>query len=390
MSAMAGRGAVITGVGAVSSYGRSMAALHRGLASQVRNLRSFPLSDGREQLVGIVEGDFSADLSRSTQLALWAAEEALADFSATERAQTAIILGGTTGGMRGTEAHFLDAPLGGLDAFTRQTVAQHPVYEATNTLAEKLGLGGPRSTLISACSSGLNTTILAQRWLASGMAKRVLAVGTDAVCRLTLTGFASLGAVDPQGARPFQRERKGISIGEGAAAFVIERDGARPARARLLGNAIIAEAFHATQPDPSGNGAERAMRQAMHEANVAAGDIDAVSAHGTGTPHNDAMECAAIARVFNDGTARPLVSSQKSQLGHTLGAAGSLELAACVAMIENDVVYATFGLSEENLDPACANVAHVLAAPQPRRLRALIKNSFAFGGQNACVVLGAP
>ena len=372
----------------MSSYGRSLQALHRGLASQARNLRTFPLSEGRSQLVAMVEGDFAATLSRSTQLALWAAEEALADFSAKERAETAIILGGTTGGMSGTEAHFLDAPLGGIEAFTAQTVAQHPVYEVTNVLAEKLALGGPRSTLISACSSGLNTTIMAQRWLAAGVAKRVLAVGTDALCRLTLTGFASLGAVDPQGARPFQRERQGISIGEGAAAFVIEKEGARPARARLLGNAIVAEAFHATQPDPSGAGAERAMREAMREAGLSAGDIDAVSAHGTGTPHNDSMECAAIARLFGD-SAGPLVSSQKSQLGHTLGAAGSLELAACVAMLEHGVVYATHGLSAENLDPSCAKVAHVFGAPAMRKVRAILKNSFAFGGQNACVVVGA-
>jgi 3-oxoacyl-(acyl-carrier-protein) synthase len=209
----------------------------------------------------------------------------------------------------------------------------------------------------------------------------VLAIGTDALCRLTVAGFASLGAMDPEGARPFQAGRKGITIGEGAAAFVVARQG-RP-MARILGSAMIGEAFHATQPDPSGAGAARAMRDALQDARLQT--VDAVSAHGTATLQNDAMECRAIASVF--GAAVP-VSSQKSQLGHTLGAAGALELAACILMLREQTMYSTHGLSAEVVDPACRGVQHVFS-PRRMRISTIAKNSFAFGGQNSVLILGA-
>ncbi len=371
----------ITSVGAVSAYGIGFAALHRGLLS---GTRQFSASGFGDALVGAVHEVATGELPRSATLALIAAEEALAPFSAAERRSMGVIVGGTTGGMDRSEQHFLDAPFAGLESFDAATITGHPICHTTGAVADRFSLFGPRATLISACSSGLNAVIVARQWLLAGRCERVLAIGCDGLCRLTQSGFAALAAIDPTGTRPFQRDRKGISIGEGAAAFVIEKNG--EAKARVLGTAICAEAYHATQPDPSGEGAARAMRLALKDAALPADAIDAVSAHGTGTIHNDAMECLAIADVVGSEI---LVSSQKSQLGHTLGAAGALELAACIAMLQNQVVYATHGLAADNLDPACNNVRHVMHQAQPKKLRAMLKNSFAFGGQNACVVVGA-
>ena len=373
----------ITSVGCVSAYGIGFSALHQGLLSGERRFSRSAWNDCWVARAGAIA---ESRVPRSVQLALIAAEEALRGFSTAERAKMGLVVGGTTGGMDKSERHFLDAPAAGLQSFDADTVAGHPIAAATSALAERFSLTGPRTTVISACSSGLNAAIVARQWLQAGRCRSVLAVGTDALCRLTESGFLSLAAVDAEGTRPFQKNRKGLSLGEGAAAFVIEAGGERRARAHLLGAAISAEAFHPTQPDPSGDGAARCMRLALKDAGLSADDISAVSAHGTGTTHNDSMECAAIERIIGR---RAFVSSQKSQLGHTLGAAGALELAASIAMLENQVVYGTHGLSAGNVDPLCAGVRHVFTAAELAPLSAIMKNSFAFGGQNACVVLGA-
>ncbi len=387
---------VISGSGAVCGYGASMRALAEGLASGTRRFSPMAALDSVRATPALVcavsEIASRAGESRSAALALVAAREALAALGPEERADTAVILGGTTGGMDKTEACVLEPPFAGIGGFDADTAAGHPISQATRAVAESFGLRGARATVVSACSSGLNAVIWAKRWLEAGFAERVLAIGTDGLCRLTVTGFASLGAIDPDGARPFQRERKGITIGEGAAAFLVEREAdaaraGRKGRARLLGGAVIGEAHHVTQPDPSGEGARRAMQQALSDAALAPTDIDAISAHGTATPQNDAMEAKAIAELFG---ANVPVSSQKSQLGHTLGAAGAIELAACLIMLDEQRVFPTYGLHADNLDPACGGVHHVMGAPIDRPLRRILKNSFAFGGQNSVLIVGSP
>jgi 3-oxoacyl-[acyl-carrier-protein] synthase II len=382
---------VVTGAGAVTGYGRGMEALHRGLVSGARHFTPWTeLESLKSALWPVCHVPAEALLgerahcSRSARLALVAAREALGALSEQERAATGIILGGTTGGMLATEACYLDGA-----AFDLAIARQHPVSEATEILAETLGLRGPKTTVISACSSGLNAVILARRWLEQGLCERVLAVGVDALCRLTVTGFAALSAIDAEGARPFQAGRKGLTIGEGAAAFVLEREASAHKRGRvplmrLLGTAMSGEAFHPTQPEPTGRGARQAMRAALDDAKLAPSDVDLVSAHGTATPQNDAMEVKAILGVLGSDV---LVTSQKSQLGHTLGAAGAIELAACVSMLVHQIAYPTYGLSPDNVDPECAPVRHVVEL-LPARLDVIMKNSFAFGGQNSVVVVG--
>lgn len=384
---------VISSAGVVSGYGAGLATLARGLRSGTRNFTPWSaMASVQAAAVPVCAApvDGVPGHSRSTQLALLAAREAFAPLSAHEREASAIILGGTTGGMALTEAVVLDPPHASTAGFTEAVARAHPVSDATNAIAAEAGAYGPRATIVSACSSGLNAIITARRWIEAGMASAVMAVGVDGLSRLTVAGFGSLAAVDPLGTRPFARDRKGLTIGEGAGAFYVEREtsarrAGRPVLARLLGSAIVAEAFHATQPEPSGAGAERAMRQALADAGLSAAAVDVVSAHGTGTAQNDAMECKALARVFGRG---PAVSSQKSQLGHTLGAAGAVEVAACLVMLAEQVVFPTHGLSEDALDPACADVAHVMGAPEAREISVILKNSFAFGGQNSALCLG--
>jgi 3-oxoacyl-[acyl-carrier-protein] synthase II len=187
--------------------------------------------------------------------------------------------------------------------------------------------------------------------------------------------------VDPLGMRPFAQDRRGVTLGEGAAAFLVEKPGRRPTLARLLGAAMVAEAHHPTHPQASGEGAERAVRLALQDAALQAGDIDAVSAHGTATLLNDASEVQAMRRIFGE---RIALASHKSQLGHTLGAAGALETAVCLLMLRKQRLYPTFALRHVAED--CAGVDHVQIA-RNANLRAIVKNSFAFGGQNSALVL---
>jgi 3-oxoacyl-[acyl-carrier-protein] synthase II len=367
--------AVITAAGCVSGYGVGLEPLKAGLLSGVRPFSHWPspLSvDMHAPLVCRVplDDDPEDTLSRSARLALIAAKQALRGVTDSERAETAVIVGGTSGGLHLTESLILDAPFSGMAAFGANAAREHPVSSISLTLSQRFALQGPRTSVIAACASGLAAMIMAKRWVDAGLCKRALAVGTDALCRLTVSGFASLGSLDSDGMRPFHRERRGLTLGEGAAAFLIR------------GGSLVSEAYHVTHPDPSGAGAERAMHAALKEAGLRAQDISAVSAHGTATALNDAMEIRALSRIFGE---RIPVTAPKSQLGHTLGAAGALESVICLLMLRHQVIFPTHALTD--IAAECLGVDHVRTEPRHTEVNAIMKNSFAFGGQNSALIL---
>lgn len=267
--------------------------------------------------------------------------------------------------------------------------AGHETGAITAALAAAFGLRGPALTIANACASGAQALADGADLLAAGLADVVVAGGVDALCRLTLNGFASLLAVDPAGCRPFDASRGGMSLGEGAAFLVLEpleRARARGARplALLAGAGSTCDAYHPTRPEPEGRGAEAAMRAALAAAGLAPGAIDYVNAHGTGTPDNDRAEGRALRRLFGD--ALPPVSSTKRAFGHTLGAAGAIEAAVCVLALERGFLPGTPGFAAP--DPECALVP--LAESRPGAPRACLSNSFGFGGANTALVLSAP
>jgi 3-oxoacyl-[acyl-carrier-protein] synthase II len=268
-----------------------------------------------------------------------------------------------------------------------------PLGTVGAAVAQRLGLLGPRVTVSTACSSGALALVAAADLIRRGDAPVALAVGADALCRLTYAGFDALQALDPEPCRPFDAARRGLSLGEGAAALVLERlDHARARGARImalvLGAGTTADAHHVTAPHPEGKGAIAAMRAALATADVPAEAIDYVNAHGTGTPQNDAVEVLVLRAVFGARLPRIPVSSSKSQLGHCLGAAGALEAVVTVLALDAGVVPSTATLRDP--DPACADLDLVPAPGRRALLGAAVTSSYGFGGHNVSLVLARP
>lgn len=384
---------VVTGLGVVTPYGLGVKAFWNGLAAGACAIRPLTLipTEGFRCRVGAEVPDRLAGSRRRTRadrLALAAAGEALRDagLDAADRARTALVVGAVGAGMLEAEAWFWRAGRLGDDAEAPAALrAMLPVAHA-ETLAHALGLGGPRHTVVTACSSGAVAVAEAAELIADGVADVALAGGVDALTRACFMGFNTLKLLDPQPCRPFDRDRKGMSIGEGAGFLVLEaaeRARARGARiwAVLAGHGVTTDAYHVTAPDPGGEGMVRAMQAALARAGLEPSAVGYANAHGTGTPQNDRTEARALARVFGEGGL--LVSSTKSMIGHTMAAAGSLEAIATVLALEHGLVPPTANL--DTLDP---DVAFDCVPRVARRadLEWAISNSFGFGGQNATLL----
>lgn len=253
-------------------------------------------------------------------------------------------------------------------------------------LAEKWGVKGPAWVVSTACSSSAKVFASARRLLADGLCDAVVVGGADAFTRVVVNGFHALEAISPELTRPLSADRNGINLGEGAALFLLRRADDLPADAprgvALLGVGESSDAHHLTAPDPEGRGAEAAMRAALADAALAPEEIDYVNLHGTGTTYNDAMECAAVMRVF--GTRVPCTST-KPLTGHTLGAAGAIEAGLCWIALARQTgapPHVVPTIDRELAPFPVPGVGNGLA------LRTALSNSFAFGGSNATVILG--
>ena len=276
---------------------------------------------------------------------------------------------------------------------------QIPADLGARAAAREAGAGGYYSVNVSACAAGtqaLGEALLAVR---HGVVDAALTGGYDSMVNpLGVGGFTMLGALSTanhlRGAasRPFDVARDGFVLGEGAAVFVVEelesarRRGA-PVLAELLGYGSTMDAYRVTDPAPDNRGTAAAMRGALRDAGLTFGDIDHINAHGTGTPKNDPAETTAIREVFGPHADEVPVCSTKSQVGHLIGAAGAIELLAAIFAIRRQLLPATINLTSP--DPRC-DLDYVPLTPRPARVRRVLCNSFGFGGQNACVVVGEP
>jgi 3-oxoacyl-(acyl-carrier-protein) synthase len=383
---------VVTGMGIVAAPGRGLAAIAAALRegrSGLGPLTRFPSPRcGGLPVAECRAVPPAAGAPRAAQLGACALGDAILDagLDAAAVRDAALVVGTTVGGMPETEDALLRAGAG--KAPDAAVARSHESCATTHAIARANGVAGPSSTVSNACSSGALAIATAADWLRAGAADVALAGGTDALCRLTLNGFASLLALDPRGCRPFDRARAGTSLGEGAAFVVLETAAGARARGRtplamLAGFAHTCDAFHATAPDPDGRGAEAAMRGALAMAGLEPGAIDYVNAHGTGTADNDRAEGRAIARVF---AAAPAVSSTKRVFGHTLAAAGAIEAVVCVLAMRHGFLPASAGL--DHADPDCAIAP--LRATVLQRPRACLSNSFGFGGSNTVLCFVQP
>ena len=247
-----------------------------------------------------------------------------------DRTRVGLVVAGTTGGMFETEPLLARLHADPHHTDSLLDMISHPLTATGDRLVTHLGpFCRVLRSLCTACSSGANALIVGALWLLSGEVDAVVAGGKRRLCRLTLSGFNALAATDPEPCRPFDVNRKGLNLGEGAGFVVLERASTVRARgaapiAELAGWALGAEAHHITNPEPTGAAAAEVIQRCLTRAGLAASQVDYVNAHGTGTPLNDPMESAALHRVLGRDVERVPVSSSKGQLGHTLGAAGAV------------------------------------------------------------------
>jgi len=267
---------------------------------------------------------------------------------------------------------------------------------ASGVVSILLGARGPNASVVTACATGGNAIGDAARIIQRGEADAMLAGGSEAtITPLSLAGFVSMKAMStrndaPQRAsRPFDANRDGFVMGEGAGVVLLENLEQALRReahiyGELIGYGMSGDAYHITQPDPDADGAARSIRNALHDAQMQPSEIDYINAHGTSTPYNDRTETLAIKKVFGDHARRLAVSSTKSITGHLLGAAGGVELVACALALEHQILPPT--INYETPDPDC-DLDYVPNAARPATVRTAMSNAFGFGGHNAILIL---
>jgi 3-oxoacyl-[acyl-carrier-protein] synthase II len=334
-------------------------------------------------------------MSRADCMAMAAAIEALNDAGLYEvpdglQSEMGVVIGGEAGGMLECEDVHRDYLLGAGRGSAYSRFASFCCASSADRIATHLGLMGPKTTFMTACSSGATAIGYARDLIQTNQAPVVVRGGTEPLCRLTYAAFNALQAVDPEHCKPFDKNRQGLSLGEGAGIMVLEalaharKRGAR-IYGEILGYGLSCDAHHMTAPDPEGGGAALAMRRALDDAGVPVEAVDYINAHGTATPANDLMETRAIKTVFGRRAHRIPISSTKSMIGHTLGAAGAIEGVASLLAIHHRFVPPT--IHHRTPDPQC-DLDFVAEGARSADLSVVLSNSFAFGGNNTVVVFG--
>jgi 3-oxoacyl-[acyl-carrier-protein] synthase-1 len=261
--------------------------------------------------------------------------------------------------------------------------AIHTPHSLTAFVSAALAIGGPCLTISTACSSSAKVFAGAERLIRLGIVDAAVVGGVDSLCGSVLYGFNALELVSPEPCRPFDAERRGISIGEGAGFALLERIGPdTKAASRLLGCGESSDAHHMSTPDPDGLGAELALRDVLDRAAIDVTQVDYINLHGTASQKNDAMEAALVARRFPPSTR---VSSTKALTGHTLGAAGIIEAVITLLALREGFVPGNAGAATP--DPACS--VHFAWRNEARAVRIALSHSFGFGGSNACLALAS-
>ncbi len=329
---------------------------------------------------------------RASQLAIAASRQAVAASgispSDVPRGRLAVTIGTTMG-----ETEFIENQLGAPDDqwlcsdHMQQIARGKPGCIAANVLAD-LDASGPAVDLYGACAAGNMAIATARQSLLAGDCDVALAGGADGFSRLAFIGFMRLRVMAAEVCRPFDDQRDGLFVGEGAAVFVLERESSVKARggtvrARVLGTGLTSENYHPTRPDPEGDGLTRATLHALSDAALDPADIDYVCAHGTGTPQNDAIEVKVLEKCFPKGIA---FSSVKALTGHCMGAAAAVEAAACVLSLQHQTLIPTWHLT--NVLQPCSLDA-IQGATREAATRYVLNNSAGFGGYNSSVILGA-
>ncbi len=392
---------VVTGMGVISPYGIGMASLYAGLLSGRCCLTPtkdmFPGFEGTTARVGELPhfaSDKSIQYSRTDRLAMVAAHDAVRDFDRQQSSfrESGIVIASTVGGLSEINPEIVKDPA----AWYRQRdglarASSYSVARAAASVGEDLGIRGPSCAVSVACASGGMAIALAANMLLDDAVPMVLAGGSDALCPFTMSGFNALQSLDKEPCRPFDQNRKGLNIGEGAAVLVLETlAGARARGANVLavlrGWAMNNDATHPTAPQKQGIGMAHCMRSALDMAEANVEDIGYVNAHGTGTPLNDIAEANAYELAFRERSRPVPVSSTKSYFGHCLGSAGSIEAAITIASIRSGAIFPTLRLTDP-IESSCVDWVRGEVRHQP--LQTAMSVSLGFGGSNTVLIFGS-
>lgn len=391
---------VITGMGIFCSIGKSVREFYQSLKESRSGIGPITLFDTSKypSKIGAEIKDYHPEkyfgrkevkrLSRTDQMALIAAEEAIQDSKVNSypSEEMGVCVGAGAGGMFEAEVYHREILLKGKS--DPSLILPFIPSFTTSRIAERFGFSGPRVTITTACSSSATSIGYGADLIRKGVVKAVVCGGSDALSELTFGGFNSLKAMDSSPCKPFDRKRAGMSLGEGAAILILEdyeeavRRGAR-IYAEFLGYGIGGEAYHITAPEPNGTIEARMMRQALQEGGISAERVDYINAHGTGTPLNDKVESLAIKKVFGKRAYDIPVSSIKSMVGHCLGSAGAIEAVASILSIVYNFIPST--VNHQEGDEEC-DLDYVPRAVREREVRIVLSNSFAFGGNCTSLV----
>jgi len=410
---MSERRVVITGIGVVSPIGADIPTFWKNLTEGHSGISKFEAFDASAYdclIAGEVKGfdpvpwfKNPKDARRSdrfTQFAMAGAKLAVADagidFENLDRDRIGVIVGSGIGGLQTIEHEAKKLFDRGPSKLSPFTIAMMISNMASGLISMEYGLCGPNMSIVTACATSNNSIGEAWRIIKFGDADAFIAGGTEAtISPIGVAGFSCMKALstrndEPEKAsRPFDKDRDGFVMGEGAGVMILEELEHAKARGahiycELIGYGATADAYHMTAPRPEGEGASRCMQIAMKHGKVAPADIDYINAHGTSTPIGDICETKAIKDAFGAHAYKVPVSSTKSMTGHLLGAAGGIELAACALAIKNGVIPPTINL--DNPDPEC-DLDYVPHTAREAKVKVALSNSFGFGGHNSSIVI---
>ncbi len=414
------RRVVITGIGLVTPLGCGAEHVWPALLagkSGAKRITGFNVSDIACQIGGLIPrgsgpGEFKPGDSMEPKeqrkvddfiiFAMSAADQAIANsgWSAKtedERVRSGVLIGSGIGGLKGIETAAVLLEEKGPRRISPFFIPGRLINLAGGYVSIKHGLKGPNNAVVTACSTGAHAIGDAARLIALDDADVMVAGGTESpICRLGLAGFVACRALSTgfndapeRASRPYDRDRDGFVMGEGAGVVVLEvyeHAKARGAKiyAEIIGYGLSGDAYHITAPAENGDGAYRCMQMALKRANLAPSDIDYVNAHGTSTPMGDEIELRAVERLFGEAAGGLTMSSTKSATGHLLGAAGAVEAIFSVLAIRDNVAPPTLNLDNPSVDTAIDLVPH---KAKQKRIDTVLSNSFGFGGTNASLIL---
>ena len=413
---MSRRRVVVTGLGTVNPLARSVAEYWQGLLAGRSGIAPITLFDASHHKVRIagevkhfdpsvcIEPRELRRLDRFSQFALVATDEALRESGLKDKGfdptRVGVILGSGIGGIKEFEEGCVTLIAKGPNRVSPFVIPKMIANAASGNVSIKHDFRGPNTTVITACSSAAHAIGDAMRQIAFGFADAMITGGTEAaITPIGMAGFINCRALserndDPQAAsRPFDRDRDGFVLSEGAGILILEeyeRAKARgaPIYCEVLGCGNTADAYHITAPHEHGDGAAAAMQQAMLEAGWNATDVQYLNAHGTSTPLGDVAETLAVKKVFGAHAKKLMVSSTKSMIGHLLGASGGVEAIACALSLKHGAIHPTINLDNQDVEAGC-DLDYVPNTARELRVTKVLSNSFGFGGHNCSLALGA-